>query len=136
MRNKFKPNEVVILQGQYDKDQKEAVFLGYDQNPRFCFLRLVSNPDTFFGSRVSYIYKMQPTYEYEYTDTFGGEANYCWVRRGKVTANDFTHAIRKVKKELGITCRTRKVMDTGDMVRHDLVGCCQCIFINWSEDES
>ena len=75
-----------------------------------------------------------PSYSYEYTDTFGGEANYSWVKRGKVTANNFTHAIRKVKKELGITHRTRKVMDAGDMVRHDLVGCCLCIFINWSEE--
>lgn len=74
------------------------------------------------------------TYEYEYTDTFGGEANYSWVRRGKVTAKNFAHAIRKVKQELGILWRTRKVMDTGDMARYDLVNCCQCIFINWSEE--
>ena len=24
------------------------------------------------------------TYAWEYTDTFGGEPNYCWVKRGKV----------------------------------------------------
>ena len=33
------------------------------------------------------------TFEYEYTDTFGGEANYCWVKRGT----------RQVKEELGLT---------------------------------
>ena len=74
-------------------------------------------------------------YEYEYTDTFGGEANYSWVKRGKVAANSFAHAIRKVKQELGIWCRTRKVADHGDMARYNLVNHCQCIFINWSEDD-
>lgn len=31
------------------------------------------------------------TFEYEYTDTFAGEANYCWVKRGKVYAPELTH---------------------------------------------
>lgn len=31
------------------------------------------------------------TYEIEYTDTFGGEANYCWVKRRNVTMPDLTH---------------------------------------------
>lgn len=31
------------------------------------------------------------TYEIEYTDTFGGEANYCWVKRCNVTMPDLTH---------------------------------------------
>lgn len=30
-------------------------------------------------------------YEYEYTDTFAGEANYCWVKRGKVAMPELTH---------------------------------------------
>lgn len=31
------------------------------------------------------------TYEIEYTDTFGGEANYCWVKRRTVAMPDLTH---------------------------------------------
>lgn len=31
------------------------------------------------------------TYSVEYTDTFGGEANYCWVKRATVTMPDLTH---------------------------------------------
>lgn len=31
------------------------------------------------------------TYNVEYTDTFGGEANYCWVRRATVTMPELTH---------------------------------------------
>ena len=31
------------------------------------------------------------TFEYEYTDTFGGESNYAWVKRGKVSVPELTH---------------------------------------------
>lgn len=34
---------------------------------------------------------MPHSYEVEYTDTFGGEANYSWVRRAKVTMPELTH---------------------------------------------
>ena len=30
-------------------------------------------------------------FSYEYTDTFGGEANYCWVKRGTVSVPELTH---------------------------------------------
>lgn len=61
-------------------------------------------------------------FEYEYTDTFGGEANYSWVKRGSVTMPDLTHygydgsqgyfkanrtfnreLVKKVKAALGLT---------------------------------
>ena len=31
------------------------------------------------------------TYSYEFTDTFGGEANYCWVKRGTVSVPELVH---------------------------------------------
>jgi hypothetical protein len=31
------------------------------------------------------------TYSVEYTDTFGGEANYSWVRRATVQMPELTH---------------------------------------------
>jgi len=31
------------------------------------------------------------TYTYEYTDTYGGEANYCWVKRGVISVPDLVH---------------------------------------------
>ena len=34
---------------------------------------------------------MSNVYEVEYTDTFGGEANYSWVRRDTVTMPELTH---------------------------------------------
>lgn len=34
---------------------------------------------------------MSNTYQVEYTDTFGGEANYSWVQRHTVTVPELTH---------------------------------------------
>jgi len=42
------------------------------------------------------------TYEYEYTDTYAGEANYCWVNRGTVHATSFLEATRLAKLAVGI----------------------------------
>ena len=30
-------------------------------------------------------------YKYEYTDTFGGDANYCWCKRGTVSVPELVH---------------------------------------------
>lgn len=46
------------------------------------------------------------TIEAEYTDTFGGEPNYCWVRRAtlEMPQGSSDQAIsRRLKKALGIT---------------------------------
>lgn len=34
---------------------------------------------------------MSHTYSVEYTDTFGGEANYSWARRETITMPEWTH---------------------------------------------
>ena len=41
----------------------------------------------------------------EYTDLFGGEANYCWVKRFDFDCTGMTdlQIIRRVKSELGIS---------------------------------
>ena len=92
------------------------------------------------------------TYEYEYTDTFSGEANYCWVKRGKVTMPELTHygydgsqgyakadkiamreLMKRVKRELGLT-GIRGVTDNhGDMVTFRPYGMATILFINWVE---
>ena len=65
--------------------------------------------------------KGQKFYFVEITDTFGGEANYCWVKRYKVAASSFNGAIRKVSKDSFY--RFRCEYDTGDMVKYkDRVG--------------
>lgn len=47
--------------------------------------------------------KDQWWYDYEYTDTFAGEANYCWVRRGTVKATTLYGALRVARAEAGLT---------------------------------
>jgi hypothetical protein len=71
-------------------------------------------------------------YNYEYTDTFGGEANYCWVKRGEVLAKNWLGAVRKVKTELelnGVKCKREFY---GDMIRLVPYRTCTVVFI--SED--
>jgi hypothetical protein len=43
------------------------------------------------------------TWSFELTDTFGGEANYAWVRRGTIKASTPSGAIRAAKRALGLT---------------------------------
>ncbi len=42
---------------------------------------------------------------FEITDTFAGEANYCWVKRYAVNANKLHGALCKLSKELGLNFR-------------------------------
>ncbi len=58
-------------------------------------------------------------YQFEYTDTFAGEANYSWVQRGTVEAFSLKSAIRKVKAELGLTgvhCKRHEYGETVELV--------------------
>lgn len=42
-------------------------------------------------------------YEYEYTDLFGGQANYSWVKRGHFYARSDAEAVRMAKAAVGLT---------------------------------
>jgi hypothetical protein len=65
----------------------------------------------------------------EVTNTFGGEANYCWLLRFKVKAKTKRGAVVKVSKELGYQGLIRKRFDCGDMSRHDVYGNNVCLFV-------
>jgi hypothetical protein len=55
----------------------------------------------------------------ELTDTFGGEANYAWVRRGTTLVPDSASRrtiVRRVKAELGLTGTRCHTHDHGDMI--------------------
>lgn len=69
------------------------------------------------------------TYNYEITDTFGGEANYCWVKRGQVRAKSLRGATRIAKRREGYTRRHVIDLSTGDMQRCKFVGMCVCMFV-------
>ena len=92
-------------------------------------------------------------FSYEYTDTFGGDANYSWVKRGTVSVPELTHygydgssgytradkaqsrqVVRLVKAAIGLTgvkCR-REVW--GDTIVLYPYGANCVVFINYSED--
>ena len=91
-------------------------------------------------------------FSYEYTDTFGGEANYCWVKRGTVSVPELTHygydgsrgytradkaqsreVVRLVKAALGLTgvkCRREEWSDTIVLYPY---GANRVVFINYEE---
>ena len=78
---------------------------------------------------------MKTTFFVEMTDTYGGSANYCWVRRYLVKATTMRGAIRIVAKHTGYSGRLKKVADYGDMTRHDAKGACICFFTSYYAEE-
>lgn len=66
---------------------------------------------------------MKGTWKLEVTDTFGGEANYCWVDRqelpGKTTERG---VVRRLKAMMGITGQRADVTDYGGGVEVRPVG--------------
>ena len=85
------------------------------------------------------------TYDVEYTDTFGGEANYSWVRRGSVTVPELTHydaaanrrqlvqVVRKAKALMGLTGVKCRREEHGDLIALYPRGSCTVLFINYRE---
>ena len=71
---------------------------------------------------------MKHHYFVEMTDTFGGEANYCWIHRFIVSASSHRGAMRKVSRETGFAVRCTM---SGDPERWDAVGACVCYFVEW-----
>ena len=72
-------------------------------------------------------------YNVEMTDTFGGEANYCWATRDQIEANSLKQAITRFKKKHGVNVKHKLKYDSGDFRRVDLVDACVCIFASWGE---
>jgi hypothetical protein len=73
------------------------------------------------------------TYKIEVTDTFAGEANYCWVNRYTVKAKSIQGAVSKLAREIGAGWRVAY----GDNMsaRYNLKGACVCMFIEFDEGE-
>lgn len=73
-------------------------------------------------------------YYCEYTDTFAGEANYCWVNRFKISAKTMRQAITKFKREVYYSPLPRhELSDYGDMMRIDIGNTC-AFFELWDSD--
>lgn len=95
---------------------------------------------------------MTHTYSIEYTDTFGGEANYSWVRRAIVAMPELTHygydggtnyakanrvytreLMRKAKAAVGLTGVRGIRSDHGDAIEFRPYGCATVLFITFVE---
>lgn len=86
----------------------------------------------FFDVATERRMKNTVTIPYEMTDTFSGEANYSWVRRGSVElpegASDLT-LVRRVKKALGLEGVRCSREEYGEQIALRPVGTCTVIFI-------
>ena len=79
---------------------------------------------------------VQTDIHYEITDTFGGEANYSWVKRGEIQCKpgeDYSDlaAVRRAKKDAGWENLRCKREDYGNMIVLRPVGQCIIMFINF-----
>lgn len=91
---------------------------------------------------------MSHRHEYEYTDTFCGEANYSWVQRGTVTMPDLTHygydgssnyvranriyereLVKRAKAAVGLTGVRGRTYHYGDFTEFRPYGMCVVLFI-------
>ena len=79
---------------------------------------------------------MRFDYKYEYTDTFGGEANYSWVTKGIVKAKDTKQAARLARIELGLTGTKGDVkLNQGDEFWWSPRNDCTILFISFDDGE-
>ena len=70
-------------------------------------------------------------YRVTVTDTFAGEANFCWVRRFKFIAANGLGAIRKLGRHYCTGWRLD--YNTGGACRYNLRGAAICCFVEYVE---
>ena len=75
-------------------------------------------------------------WEIECTDTFSGEANYCWVKRFRVRACSVRGAAIVAARHLGYSGRVRCAGSWGNGARYDVQGMAVCFFVQWCDVES
>lgn len=80
------------------------------------------------------------TFDVEYTDTFGGEANYCWVCRAEIAmprkAGERASRralMRRAKAEMGLTGIRGKSSDYGDSMEFRPYGMATVLFVTYRD---
>lgn len=93
------------------------------------------------------------SYQVEYTDTFGGEANYSWCRRAKVQVPELTHygydgstnytkankaqrrqIMRKAKLAVGLTGARGRTIDDGYTIEFRPYRQCTVMFVTYADN--
>jgi hypothetical protein len=103
-----------------------------------CTLAPLTTADRFNPIPLHYLVMPEPTapctpvtfWEVETTDTYGGEANYCWVRRALVCtpALDNWRTIRMLREAAGLTNTRARFCDHGDMLEWRQPSACVVTF--------
>lgn len=78
-------------------------------------------------------------WQIEYTDTFGGEANYSWVRRAKVKSvqgESQSAVMRRAKAVVGISGMRGRTSSFGDGYEFRPYGSCTVLFVQWTDEEA
>lgn len=108
-----------------------------------------------FNRRFQWSEHMSNTYDFEYTDTYAGEANYSWVQRGSVTVPELTHygytgsstdgsysranrianreLMKAVKARLGLTGVRGRTYHAGDMSEFRPYRSCTVLFVTFRD---
>jgi len=74
------------------------------------------------------------SWQIEVTDTFGGEANYCWVKRQTLPVTlTPRQLVRRAKAFAGFTGMRCRVENFGDSLQITPSGLCQVCFVTWSD---
>lgn len=74
------------------------------------------------------------TYNVEFTDTFGGEANYSWVRRATIEVpRNASRALvmRRAKAAMGLSGERGRVSDYGDSYEFRPYRSCTVMFVTF-----
>lgn len=79
--------------------------------------------------------KQYQVFEVEHTDTFGGEANYAWVKRHMIVTSEKASdlaLVRKAKKACGLNGVRSVTESYGDSLTIKPRGICQVVFVHFS----
>lgn len=96
---------------------------------------------------------MTNNYDVEYTDTFGGEPNYAWVKRAVVSMPELTHygydggtnyykankvfkreLMKKAKAVIGLTGMRGTVTEYGETIEFRPYRSCTVMFITYKDE--
>lgn len=74
-------------------------------------------------------------FDIEYTDTFGGEANYCWVDRYTIRVDSDSRGavMRAAKKAAGLAGVRGRTVEYGDMFDFRPYRSATVLFVTWHD---